>query len=41
MPPETLKQISIVKQEITVEKGEDLFHEGKHPRGLFCVQNGK
>jgi len=18
-----------------------LFHEGKHPRGLFCVQNGK
>jgi CRP/FNR family transcriptional regulator, polysaccharide utilization system transcription regulator len=40
-PPETLKQISIAKQEINVEKGEDLFHEGKHPRGLFCVQNGK
>lgn len=40
-PTETLKQISFAKQEITVEKGEDLFHEGKHPRGLLCVQDGK
>jgi len=39
--PSTLQKVSSIKQGYTIKKGEDLFHEGKHPRGLFCVQNGK
>lgn len=40
-PKDTLNEINLAKQEITVKTGEDLFHEGKHPRGLLCVKEGK
>lgn len=39
--PEALEQLNVMKQCQFYKKGEALFQEGAHPRGLFCVQSGK
>lgn len=39
--PEDIAKIDSFKTCKSYKKGEVLFQEGAHPRGLFCVQSGK
>lgn len=36
-----LNKLDTIKHCQLYKKGEELFHEGSYPRGLYCVQSGK
>ncbi len=36
-----LEEVNKVKKMINVEKGEELFHDGGVPRGVYCLNKGK
>lgn len=41
LEPYQTQRLNTAKKNIVFKKGEMIFKEGTHPRGLYCVQNGK